>query len=224
MIKYCTFAEGDKYIKLSTIVKPHVLKHTEIDKFNILSITDVDTSFLEENKIIFFKDGKRFNRGCGYWLWKPYIILQELNKLEDNDILIYSDVDHYPIDTFNFLCFNELLNTQCIYAHRQSDRFTEKRFIKKETINFFNISDSILNTGQMAAGKIICNKKAIEFVTEWLKYCCYSNLIMDPINKNNEDSIFKDHRHDQSIFSYIYKRNNFIGYNKILKLEPFHNI
>jgi RecQ family ATP-dependent DNA helicase len=32
-----------------------------------------------------------YSRGYGYWLWKSFIIKQELNKLKYNDILIYCD-------------------------------------------------------------------------------------------------------------------------------------
>ena len=30
-------------------------------------------------------------RGGGYWTWKPYIIMDMLTKLKDNDILVYAD-------------------------------------------------------------------------------------------------------------------------------------
>lgn len=30
-------------------------------------------------------------RGGGYWLWKPYIILEILSRIEENDILVYVD-------------------------------------------------------------------------------------------------------------------------------------
>ena len=29
--------------------------------------------------------------GGGYWLWKPYIILETLSRIEENDILVYVD-------------------------------------------------------------------------------------------------------------------------------------
>lgn len=31
------------------------------------------------------------NRGYGYWLWKSYLIQKELNRINENDILIYCD-------------------------------------------------------------------------------------------------------------------------------------
>jgi hypothetical protein len=38
-----------------------------------------------------FKDILREQRGGGYWIWKPYIIKKHLDKINDNDILIYMD-------------------------------------------------------------------------------------------------------------------------------------
>ena len=44
------------------------------------------TDFYLENKIILDK-----TRGNGYWLWKPFIILETLKKMDDNDVLLYLD-------------------------------------------------------------------------------------------------------------------------------------
>ena len=32
------------------------------------------------------------NRGYGYWIWKPYLILNEINNLDKEDIIIYLDI------------------------------------------------------------------------------------------------------------------------------------
>ena len=44
------------------------------------------TRFYEDNFHIL-----QAKKGLGYWLWKPYIILQELLKLDNGDVLVYSD-------------------------------------------------------------------------------------------------------------------------------------
>jgi len=46
----------------------------------------LDSDFFKQNKKIFDQP-----RGAGYWAWKPYIILQTLNRLSSEDWLIYSD-------------------------------------------------------------------------------------------------------------------------------------
>lgn len=32
-----------------------------------------------------------FSRGGGYWLWKPYVIMETLKDMKEGDILVYAD-------------------------------------------------------------------------------------------------------------------------------------
>ena len=41
-------------------------------------------------------------RGYGYWLWKSYIIKKTIEKMSDDDILLYLDCG-YEIDITPFL-------------------------------------------------------------------------------------------------------------------------
>jgi hypothetical protein len=45
-----------------------------------------DPVFANQNRNILNR-----KKGAGYWLWKPYILLRELNVARDGDIIIYSD-------------------------------------------------------------------------------------------------------------------------------------
>lgn len=49
-------------------------------------ILDQNPDFINRNKNILER-----KRGAGYWLWKPYIIFQELYLAQDGDIIVYSD-------------------------------------------------------------------------------------------------------------------------------------
>ena len=49
-------------------------------------IFDSDPIFASHNENILNR-----KRGAGYWLWKPYILLQELYLARDGDIVVYSD-------------------------------------------------------------------------------------------------------------------------------------
>lgn len=46
-------------------------------------------------------------RGFGYWLWKPYLILRELNKMFEGDVLVYFDcgneINYHAKDEFSKL-------------------------------------------------------------------------------------------------------------------------
>lgn len=35
-------------------------------------------------------------QGAGYWVWKPFIILKELEHLQDGDYLLYTDAGRPP--------------------------------------------------------------------------------------------------------------------------------
>ena len=68
----------------------------------IFAYTDKDiisTEFYKENKEIL-----SLNRGAGYWLWKPYLILETLKKMNDGDVLLYLDsTDTLLKGTKNFI-------------------------------------------------------------------------------------------------------------------------
>jgi hypothetical protein len=53
--------------------------------FNKLSL-NTNPTFVNRNKNILER-----KRGAGYWLWKPYLIFQELYLALDGDIILYSD-------------------------------------------------------------------------------------------------------------------------------------
>src|SRR6185369_15940661 len=33
-------------------------------------------------------------RGGGYWLWKPYVVLDALESVREGELVLYSDVSH----------------------------------------------------------------------------------------------------------------------------------
>jgi hypothetical protein len=51
-----------------------------------MNIFDHDRQFVARNRHIL-----NHERGSGYWLWKPYILLKELYLASEGDIIIYSD-------------------------------------------------------------------------------------------------------------------------------------
>src|SRR5690606_34519800 len=56
------------------------------DGCRVYGPADLDTEFLGRNKAIMCQP-----RGCGYWLWKPYIIANTMAGMSDGDILVYAD-------------------------------------------------------------------------------------------------------------------------------------
>ena len=72
------------------------------------------------------------------------------------------------------------------------------------------LNNTYLNTEQRQAGALlfkICNKTR-DLVNQWYELCCdYHNIDDSPSITKNLDC-FKEHRHDQSIFSLLTKKYN----------------
>jgi len=162
------------------------------------------TKFYKDNKTIL----KQF-RGSGFWLWKPFIILEALSRIEKGEILIYSDSgieiisDLAPIfeicDKKDGLIFFNNLGAKC------KDWTKRDCFIKMDAD-----SDTFYFTEQVMVGFAIFkkNEKNIKFVEDWLKFGVIDNLITDSDNICGKENIegFIEHRHDQSILSILVKK------------------
>ena len=96
----------------------------------------------------------------GYACWKPYIILNNLLKLNENDILAYSDAgstipnSEYTIKTLEEY-FSKLANSvKGILAFKS--RHIEKLWTKSDIIDYFNALNkkNIYDSGQFSSGRI----------------------------------------------------------------------
>ena len=172
-------------------------------------------SFIDNNK-----------RGYGYWIWKPYIILRQLQKMNDGDFLFYTDagasiVPHrkYRLDEYVELLKN---NNKPILTFGVG-HYCEKTFQKMRVLKHFSIdgkklfeNEQFLNSGQVESGVFICMKTdyTITFVEKWLNLLLSNNyeLVTDEDDNEQLDS-FSDHRHDQSILSILCKTENTIILN-----------
>jgi hypothetical protein len=161
--------------------------------------SDIDIDFKSRNKNIL--DNKK---GAGYWLWKPYIILDMLNKINDNDYLIYMDSGANLIgDPQKYL---EMIDDKGILSFSMMQKTS--KWTKGDCFYEVNESkDYSFNDRNQLQGTYIFFKKcefSVNFVKDWLNYCTKENIITDSPNKymsNLKD--FVEHRHDQSIFSLL---------------------
>jgi len=155
-------------------------------------------NFLESNK-----------RGYGYWLWKPYIIMRQLEQMNDDDILIYADAG----------C---AINTNDESRHRMSEYvdmvkdseygmlsfqmcYPENTYTKADILEHLNYKE---NTGQLVGTAFVLRKckHAIDMVKLWYDTCCNYDLINDTPSKIPNAIGFIENRHDQSVWSVIRKQ------------------
>ena len=184
-------------------------------KFGIghcLSYTDKDilhTDFYEKNKEILNQE-----RGAGYWLWKPYIILQALKQANDGDVIIYSDSGAEIIASLQPL-INLSLNRKGLIFFQvpcYTTTFVNKSWTKRDCFILMEADNKAFHQAQQVAGSpslFIKNQANIDFIQQWLHYCEDPRIITDQPNTCGKKNYpeFYDHRHDQSVLSILVKKN-----------------
>ena len=169
-------------------------------------------------------------RGAGYWIWKFDIIKQQLNKLANNDILIYLDAG-CSINTNGKTRFNEYIemlsnSNESVISFQMPH--LEKKYTTKEIFNYFdmNVNDNNGNSGQIVGGILIMknNDKMMMMIDECINVLRTDHLLVtDYYNKLGQCSDFIDNRHDQSILSLVRKKYGSIVLTDETWFTPFGN-
>jgi hypothetical protein len=175
----------------------------------------VTTNFYKENKEIL-----DLPRGGGYWLWKPFIILDTLNKMNDNDLLFYLDSGDKFSDGLSQFLNNYFSNNDIDSLLTFGGQNKQKWYTKRDTFILMDCdTKEYHNHLQLEAG-IICLKKTdkiVKLVSEWLNYCSNPNIITDIENITGPNLHgFKDHRHDQSVLTNLAIKHN-LNINRLLR-------
>lgn len=166
---------------------------------------DLDKEFCEKNKGIL-----KHKRGAGYWIWKPYIILDRLRKLNSEDVLMYCDSGSHFIHDIEplFNQFKEYGKPVMTFGNR----YVEKVWTKRDLFMLLDCDNpEFTDSKQRHAGFVITKKTdlSLKFFKEWLSLIQKPHLVTDTPSENPNYRGFREHRHDQSILSLLAKKYNF---------------
>ncbi len=186
-------------------------------KFGIKRIVTWDrpqllkTDFYLKNKLILDQP-----RGSGYWLWKPYIILDSLQKLNDGDVLVYLDCGlKFALNPSPLVELCKSSTTGILICDNRP--VLNCWFTKRDVFTVLNSdSETYWNSFQVMAGFMLVRKSdsSVSFVSEWLKTCEINNLITDDPSQCGLPELpgFVEHRHDQSLLSVLVKKKEMETY------------
>jgi hypothetical protein len=152
------------------------------------------------------------NKGDGYCLWKPYIILDTLKQINDNDIIIYSDcADNLKEGLKNFVLNYMKLNDYLLV----NNTHLNKNWTKRDCFYYMECdNEKYWNTTQLEAGFCVFKKtqKNIDFVNEWLNFCSNEDILVMKENTCGLKNLngFIDHRYDQSVLTNLSVKYNMI--------------
>ena len=154
-------------------------------------------------------------RGFGYWIWKPFLVLDTLKRLNENDALLYTDGG----------CVLNAAGAQRLHQYVGIARaskglllfhvpMSETSFSKIDTIRRILPTVPIDELGRQRIGTafVVVNtketKRFFEHVLEIATENAY-HFLDDSPSTARETADFIDHRHDQSIISLLSKYYNY---------------
>jgi len=157
------------------------------------------------------KEHFQYTRGAGYWIWKPYIILDALSKMGPNDFLMYSDSGCYFIDKIDPVI--DLVNSTKYGVAVCEMPHIEKFWTKRDSFIQMNCDEpEFTDTTQRSSSFFFCRKTefAHHIASEWYRWMSHINLVADEFVAPSKKPCypeFIEHRHDQSILSLVCKLN-----------------
>ena len=189
----------------------------------------------------FINDHKEFfdnnSRGFGYWIWKPYIVLEQLSKVNDGDYVFYTDAGSRILphrkDKFNE--YLKMLDKQPILINGEGTAlgamggYTQQKFIKLSLLKKFNLEndDKFLNSSHSESGMIAVRKckESINLIKRWLDLILENNYINTNDDLGNDKQLdgFIEHRHDQSILNILFYLNSYeaLWFENCYGIGPF---
>jgi len=193
--------------------------------------SDLDPTFRQK----FSEQLKPNIRGYGYWVWKPQIILQELENMNEGDILQYADVgftinpqgikrlgdyfDRAAKSKSGVVAFQGRRPEPPMFDDgRELPTWPDREWTKGDLFDYFGARNNhlITDTPTVQAGLLFVRKspQAEEILREWLSVYYFDfHLADDSPSVSPNFPGFREHRHDQSIFSIIAKLNDVDTYS-----------
>ncbi|MDE2038210.1 MAG: hypothetical protein KGI69_03260 [Patescibacteria group bacterium] len=143
-------------------------------------------------------------RGFGWYAWKPFIILDALSRLEEGDIVLYTDADTYPIRDLSALYDRCARDGIMLF---ESSGEPHVKWCKRDCYIVMGQDEEKYHGGQHGVARFMAFQKGrwrpYQFLMEWLAYC------VNPLATTFDPSVlgkpelpgFVEHRTEQAIMT-----------------------
>lgn len=206
-VEFITFGSHANYVDAANRLVTQAKELQIFNKTTAYTVTDLqaDTAFWAKHGQFVMQNP----RGFGFWIWKSYLIKKNMDQMKDGDIIIYSDCG-CEIDVKERDYMIECIDRVKIDKHLGTDTHQpEKLWNKMDLILKFDaLSDAYLESRQRQATVVmflVCPEMR-KFVKEWYEICCDYHLVDNSPSVARNLSCFREHRHDQAIYSLLVKR------------------
>jgi hypothetical protein len=201
LINFATPEYGAKRKQLSASGKPY------FDEIIEYYPRDIDINFRTKHAKHF-----EYRRGFGFWIWKPYLILRELEAMANGDELWYADsqcvFQSDPKPVFDIIRRHDGIGI----FHQRREGHKNKTWVRGDTFALMCCNEPKYWEGDNLAATYSCwikTEKSVAFVRKWLEWCCNFDVIADgPSTITPDRPEFKDNRQDQSVLSLLAIKEN----------------
>ncbi len=192
---------------------------------------DLDAAFCEEFSDVMV----RSNRGFGYFVWKPQILIQALRRLDVGDVIHYVDAGCHlnpagrmRLQSYINMCVesdlgilvfsNSGASVQADPPKHQLPGFPMSAWTKGDLLDHFGVREdvNVLSSEQIVGTTFLLQKRpqTQRLVEDWLGVYRFDfRLADDSSSRSPNVQGFMEHRHDQAILSLLCMREK--GYANV---------
>jgi hypothetical protein len=177
--------------------------YTEEDLPKMMSFWEKHGKFVQNNP-----------RGYGYWIWKPFLVQKVMREADSDDIVFYCDAgcDINPEARDRMSEYIEMLRSDPsgILSFQITDQ-VEKKWSKMDLVKILCAEQEVDSNMLMATIFAVRNIPRARYVIQrWCDTVSSYHMIDDSPSRVPEDPEFREHRHDQSVFSLLRKKEGSI--------------
>lgn len=163
----------------------------------------------------------RHKRGFGWYSWKPLIILDALSRLNDGDIVLFTDADTYPIRDISIL-YNICAKEGAMFFEVTGE--PNIKWCKRDCYIVMGQDEKRYHDSQAAVARFMLFKKgewrSAQLLMEWLSYCVnpLANTFDPSVLGKTELPSFVEHRCEQAILTLLAHKYGYKLYREACEL------
>lgn len=191
---FVTYGNGAYYKSLERI-RREVEATGRFDEIRIYTDKDLPASFKQHELFT-------YSRGGGYWFWKPWVVLDTMKDMGEDDILVYSDAGSEIHDHKEWDRWFKILSKKSALFFFYSEPMA--KWTRKSVLEHFGNVRKLGSYYQLIACLFALRKSAQHLIKEWFDVMsAYPEIVMDVERDmmKYENQGFVENRHDQSILS-----------------------
>lgn len=198
---YITFS-GQPYDNTTAIIVRDGPKYGASDVWVYDDQWLIQHPFYQRNKWLFDHHHKR---GCGWYAWKPLIILDAFDRSPIHDIVLYTDADTVPITNLGVLF--DIAQSNEVMLFEASGR-NNRQWCKRDCFIVMGQDQPKYHNCQAGVARFMLFRKGTydiqQFLWEWLSYCVNPlATTFDPSILGPELPGFIEHRTEQAILTLL---------------------